>query len=90
MCWCSWIHIKNVASFFPFFVQGTMPSSLKHPSHIPMWRGVRVAYVIIALCLYPIAIGGFYAYGNRVRSTSNLHSSKIKFSFVKSRMAKLI
>jgi len=31
-----------------------------------MWKGVKVAYAIIALCLYPIAIGGFWAYGNQV------------------------
>jgi hypothetical protein len=31
-----------------------------------MWKGVKVAYGIIALCLYPIAIGGFWAYGNQV------------------------
>jgi hypothetical protein len=48
-------------------LQGTMPSTLKHPSHVPMWKGVKVAYAIIALCLYPVAIGGFWAYGNQVR-----------------------
>ncbi|AQK45701.1 lysine histidine transporter-like 8 [Zea mays] len=47
-------------------IQGTMPSTLKHPSHVPMWKGVKVAYAIIALCLYPIAIGGFWAYGNQI------------------------
>jgi hypothetical protein len=52
-----------------FALQGTMPSTLKHPSHVPMWRGVKVAYVVVALCLYPIAIGGFWAYGNQVCST---------------------
>jgi hypothetical protein len=40
------------------FLQGTMPSTLKHPSHVPMWKGVKVAYVIIALWLCPIATGG--------------------------------
>ncbi|XP_062185373.1 lysine histidine transporter-like 8 [Phragmites australis] len=47
-------------------IQGTMPSTLKHPSHVPMWKGVKVAYVIVALCLYPVAIGGFWAYGNQI------------------------
>jgi hypothetical protein len=47
------------------FLQGTMPSTLKHPSHVPMWKGVKVAYVIIALWLYPIAIGG--CKGSRMR-----------------------
>ncbi|WOL09732.1 lysine histidine transporter-like 8 [Canna indica] len=47
-------------------IQATMPSSLKHPSHVPMWRGVKAAYLIIALCLFPIAIGGFWAYGTLI------------------------
>ncbi|XP_021284043.1 lysine histidine transporter-like 8 [Herrania umbratica] len=45
-------------------IQGTMPSSGKHPSRIPMWRGVKLAYLIVAACLFPLAIGGFWAYGN--------------------------
>ncbi|XP_009795070.1 lysine histidine transporter-like 8 [Nicotiana tabacum] len=45
-------------------IQGTMPSSLKNPSHVPMWKGVKFSYSIIALCLFPLAIGGYWAYGN--------------------------
>ncbi|XP_066345668.1 lysine histidine transporter-like 8 [Miscanthus floridulus] len=59
-------------------IQGTMPSNLKHPSHVPMWKGVKVAYAIIALCLYPIAIGGFWAYGNQIPSNGIL-SALYKF-----------
>ncbi|CAL9109538.1 unnamed protein product [Musa textilis] len=47
-------------------IQATMPSSLKHPSRVPMWRGVKAAYLLIAFCLYPIAICGFWAYGNMI------------------------
>lgn len=47
-------------------IQGTMPSSAKHPSRKPMWRGVKFAYLVIALCLFPLAIGGYWAYGNLV------------------------
>ncbi|PKA56031.1 Lysine histidine transporter-like 8 [Apostasia shenzhenica] len=47
-------------------IQGTMPSTLKHPSRVPMWRGVKAAYLLIFFCLYPVAIGGFWAYGNKV------------------------
>ncbi|KAH7523433.1 hypothetical protein FEM48_Zijuj06G0010400 [Ziziphus jujuba var. spinosa] len=47
-------------------IQGTMPSSTKRPSRLPMWRGVKFAYVIIALCLFPLAIGGYWAYGNLI------------------------
>ncbi|RZR97674.1 hypothetical protein BHM03_00026933 [Ensete ventricosum] len=45
-------------------IQATMPSTFKHPAHVPMWRGAKVAYLLIALCLFPVAIGGFWAYGN--------------------------
>ncbi|KAF9600587.1 hypothetical protein IFM89_010073 [Coptis chinensis] len=45
-------------------IQATMPSTFKHPAHVPMWRGAKVAYFFIAMCLFPIAIGGFWAYGN--------------------------
>ncbi|EHA8591992.1 putative Lysine histidine transporter-like 8 [Cocos nucifera] len=55
-------------------IQATMPSTLKHPSHVPMWRGVKAAYLIIALCLYPIAIGGFWAYGNLIPSSGMLNA----------------
>ncbi|KAF8656429.1 hypothetical protein HU200_060702 [Digitaria exilis] len=51
-------------------IQGTMPSTLKHPSHVPMWKGVKVAYAIVALCFYPLAIGGFWAYGNQIPQNS--------------------
>lgn len=49
-------------------LQGTMPSTAKKPSRIPMWRGVKFAYLIIAMCLFPLAIGGYSAYGNLVRA----------------------
>ncbi|CAN4123065.1 unnamed protein product [Withania somnifera] len=45
-------------------IQGTMPSSFKNPSHVPMWKGVKFSYSVIALCLFPLAIGGYWAYGN--------------------------
>ncbi|PPR83097.1 hypothetical protein GOBAR_AA37612 [Gossypium barbadense] len=45
-------------------IQATMPSTFKHPAHVPMWIGAKVAYFFIAMCLFPVAIGGFWAYGN--------------------------
>lgn len=47
-----------------------MPSTFKHPAHVPMWKGAKVAYFFIATCLFPVAIGGFWAYGNLVSNTS--------------------
>ncbi|XP_038886849.1 lysine histidine transporter-like 8 [Benincasa hispida] len=47
-------------------IQGTMPSSEKHPSRVPMWRGVKFAYSLVAICLFPLAIGGYWVYGNKI------------------------
>jgi len=47
-------------------LQATMPSDEKHPSRVPMWKGVKASYTLIAACLFPIAIGGYWAYGHEV------------------------
>ncbi|KAJ0077288.1 hypothetical protein Patl1_35836 [Pistacia atlantica] len=47
-------------------IQGTLPSNQKQKSSEPMWRGVTISYLIIAMCLFPLAIAGFWAYGNKV------------------------
>ncbi|CAL0311437.1 unnamed protein product [Lupinus luteus] len=53
-------------------IQATMPSSEKHPSHVPMWKGVKVSYTIIAACLFPLAIGGYWAYGQLIPSNGGM------------------
>ncbi|KAK3039360.1 hypothetical protein RJ639_027609 [Escallonia herrerae] len=55
-------------------IQATMPSTFKHPAHVPMWRGAKVAYIFIAMCLFPVAIGGFWAYGNLMPSGGILNA----------------
>ncbi|KAL6509810.1 Lysine histidine transporter-like 8 [Orobanche gracilis] len=52
----------------------TMPSTFKKPAHVPMWRGAKVAYVFIAMCLFPVAIGGYWAYGNLMPSGGILNA----------------
>ncbi|XXG59937.1 hypothetical protein AAC387_Pa04g1935 [Persea americana] len=47
-------------------IQATMPSTLKHPSSVPMWKGIKSAYLLIGICLFSIATGGFWAYGNLI------------------------
>ncbi|KAG8378046.1 hypothetical protein BUALT_Bualt08G0097400 [Buddleja alternifolia] len=56
-------------------IQGTMPSTLKNPSSVPMWKGVKFAYMIIACCLFPMAIGGYWAYGNLIPANGGLLSA---------------
>lgn len=47
-------------------IQATLPSTPEKPSKGPMWRGVVVAYIIVALCYFPVALVGFYVFGNTV------------------------
>ncbi|XP_030450284.1 lysine histidine transporter 1-like isoform X1 [Syzygium oleosum] len=47
-------------------IQATIPSTPEKPSKGPMWRGVIVAYIIVALCYFPVALIGYWMYGNSV------------------------
>ncbi|KAL3514840.1 hypothetical protein ACH5RR_027557 [Cinchona calisaya] len=60
-------------------IQGTMPSSLKNPSRIPMWKGLQFSYLIIALCLFPLAIGGYWAYGNLIPANGGMMSALYRY-----------
>ncbi|KAI4384190.1 hypothetical protein MLD38_002375 [Melastoma candidum] len=43
-------------------IQATIPSTPKNPSKKPMWRGVIVAYITVALCYFPVALVGCSCY----------------------------
>ncbi|KAI9123245.1 hypothetical protein K1719_006134 [Acacia pycnantha] len=45
-------------------IQATLPSSPEKPSKVPMWRGVVVAYIIVALCYFPVALIGYWVFGD--------------------------
>lgn len=60
-------------------IQATMPSSEKHPSRVPMWRGTKVAYAIIAACLYPLAIAGYWAYGQMIPANGGMLTAIYQF-----------
>ncbi|KAF5739559.1 lysine histidine transporter 1 [Tripterygium wilfordii] len=47
-------------------IQATIPSTPEKPSKIAMWRGVIVAYIVVALCYFPVALIGYWMYGNSV------------------------
>ncbi|KAK9944310.1 hypothetical protein M0R45_009883 [Rubus argutus] len=51
-------------------IQGTLPSDPKYPTYKPMWRGVTISYALIPMCLLPLAIAGFWSYGNKVPSSN--------------------
>ncbi|WOL15578.1 lysine histidine transporter 1 [Canna indica] len=47
-------------------IQATIPSDPEKPSKRPMWKGVVAAYVLVALCYFPVALVGYWAFGNAV------------------------
>lgn len=47
-------------------IQATIPSTPEKPSKGPMWRGVVVAYIVVALCYFPVALIGYWMFGNTV------------------------
>lgn len=47
-------------------IQATIPSTPEKPSKGPMWRGVVIAYIVVALCYFPVALVGYYVFGNIV------------------------
>ncbi|ONK57760.1 uncharacterized protein A4U43_C09F3810 [Asparagus officinalis] len=47
-------------------IQATIPSTPEKPSTKPMWQGVVVAYIIVAICYVGVAVTGFWAFGNVV------------------------
>ncbi|KAL8137367.1 hypothetical protein V2J09_003368 [Rumex salicifolius] len=47
-------------------IQATIPSTPEKPSKGPMWKGVIVAYIVVALCYFPVALVGYYIFGNKV------------------------
>ncbi|MED6167571.1 Lysine histidine transporter 1 [Stylosanthes scabra] len=47
-------------------IQATVPSTPEKPSKKAMWKGMKVAYVVVGLCYLPVAIFGYWAFGNSV------------------------
>jgi amino acid permease len=45
-------------------IQATIPSTPERPSKTPMWRGVMLAYMVVAACYFPVSLVGYWAYGN--------------------------
>ncbi|KAL1295818.1 hypothetical protein AAHE18_19G239100 [Arachis hypogaea] len=47
-------------------IQATVPSTPEEPSKKAMWKGMIVAYIVVGLCYFPVAIVGYWAFGNSV------------------------
>jgi hypothetical protein len=48
-------------------IQATIPSTPERPSKTPMWRGVVLAYIVVAACYFPVSLVGYWAYGNSTK-----------------------
>ncbi|XVE74828.1 hypothetical protein DITRI_Ditri12bG0049700 [Diplodiscus trichospermus] len=47
-------------------IQATIPSTPEKSSKGPMWKGVVVAYIIVAICYFPVAFIGYWAFGSAI------------------------
>lgn len=64
---------------FACCVQGTIPINAKERSVKPMWRAVTISYLVIAACMYPVAIVGHWAYGDAVTINGGVLTSFAQF-----------
>ncbi|XP_047959017.1 lysine histidine transporter-like 6 [Salvia hispanica] len=47
-------------------IQATIPSTPELPSRVPMWKGAVLAYFINGICYFPVALIGYWAFGQDV------------------------
>ncbi|KAF0890419.1 hypothetical protein E2562_002801 [Oryza meyeriana var. granulata] len=47
-------------------IQATIPSTPTKPSRGAMWKGTVAAYLVTALCYFPVALAGYWAFGRDV------------------------
>ncbi|XP_061345642.1 lysine histidine transporter-like 6 [Gastrolobium bilobum] len=47
-------------------IQATIPSTPEKPSMGPMWKGAIASYFINAICYFPVALIGYWAFGQAV------------------------
>ncbi|TVU43562.1 hypothetical protein EJB05_10041 [Eragrostis curvula] len=60
-------------------IQATIPSTPEKPSKKPMWKGVIVAYIVVALCYFPVSLVGYWAFGNSVEDNILISLNKPKW-----------
>jgi len=63
-------------------IQATIPSTPEEPSKKAMWKGMIVAYIVVALCYIPVAVFGYWAFGNGVDDNILLSLEKPRWLIV--------
>ncbi|KAK4282029.1 hypothetical protein QN277_013456 [Acacia crassicarpa] len=67
-------------------IQATIPSTPERPSKCPMWRGVVVAYIVVALCYFPVAFISYRMFGNKVDDNILITLERPKWLIAKANM----
>nr|GEV64958.1 lysine histidine transporter-like 8 [Tanacetum cinerariifolium] len=60
-------------------IQATMPSTPNRPSIMLMRKGVIASYFIISICFFPLAIVGYWTFGNEMPAKGGLIYSMVIF-----------
>ncbi|CAJ1943685.1 unnamed protein product [Sphenostylis stenocarpa] len=63
-------------------IQATIPSTPENPSKKAMWKGMVVAYIVVALCYFPVACFGYWAFGNAVDDSILLSLEKPRWVII--------
>jgi amino acid permease len=71
-------------------IQATIPSTPENPSKKPMWKGVIVAYIVVALCYFPVALVGYWAFGRTVDDNILITLSKPRWLIAMANMMVVI
>ncbi|KAM0880029.1 hypothetical protein ACQ4PT_033853 [Festuca glaucescens] len=71
-------------------IQATIPSTPENPSKKPMWKGVIVAYIVVALCYFPVALIGYWVFGRTVDDNILITLSKPKWLIAMANMMVVI
>ncbi|KAL2903538.1 Lysine histidine transporter 1 [Bienertia sinuspersici] len=53
-----------------------MPSTVERRSKGPMWKGVKLANLVVVVCYFPVAWIGYYKFGNSVEDNILLSLEK--------------
>lgn len=67
-------------------IQATIPSTPEKPSKGPMWNGVLIAYVVVALCYFPVALVGYYVFGDKVEDNILISLEKPEWLIIMANM----
>lgn len=51
-----------------------------------MWRGVVLAYLVVALCYFPVALIGYYIFGDKVEDNILISLEKPKWLIIAANM----